>query len=241
MDIVLAFEILRRHHHVLNVTALWKVRKVPSTGARCKLRLSTTLNTHILRPAHFEPSEYNKTTQRRIIFVQHRSIMSGLDHVKKPLGTQLNHDINTQETIALFKQTCFSIIYSLPGKYPKGIQLDGTWRPVHHKSCAAPNSTDKSQDIFKATLYGKRSSHGGQSTRGGFRDPMTPTTARIQVPIPNPSITTLCSYVEKFLEGQIEVGTTGGCIQTKKFQVDTHLTVYFEWTKEVGDGSVNGA
>ena len=181
----------------------------------------------------FEPSRYISTIRDTI--VPRHPKMSGTDHTKKPISIQSNHESHAQESVALFKQACSVIIYSLPEKYPDGIQLDGTWRPIHHKSCTSINPTDNSQDLFKATLYGKRSSHGGQSTRGGFRDPTSPTTARIQVPIPNPSMTTLLSYVEKCMETQIEAGATRSCIQTKRFQVDTHLTVYFEWEKEVGE------
>lgn len=37
------------------------------------------------------------------------------------------------------------------------------------------------------------------------------------------------------MEGQIEEGASRDWLRTKKFQVDTHLTVYFEWVKEEGE------
>ncbi|KAK3208247.1 hypothetical protein GRF29_77g90378 [Pseudopithomyces chartarum] len=139
------------------------------------------------------------------------------------------------DVLSMFKESCSSIITSLPSEYPSGIQLNGTWKLIHQHSLKSSNPKTGSQEMFTTTLYGKRSSHGGQSTRGGFRDPITPTTARVQVPIPNPSITTLMSYVERCMEGQIEEGASRDWLRTKKFQVDTHLTVYFEWVKEEGE------
>ena len=39
------------------------------------------------------------------------------------------------------------------------------------------------------------------------------------------------------MERQIEEGEGEEWLRTKRFQVDTHLTVYFEWVKEgVGEG-----
>ena len=145
--------------------------------------------------------------------------------------TSIKHTLPA-DVLSMFKESCSSILTSLPSEYPSGIQLNGTWKPIHRHSLELPNLKTGSQELFTTTLYGKRSSHGGQSTRGGFRDPITPTTARVQVPIPNPSITTLMSYVERCMERQIEEGASRDWLRTKKFQVDTHLTVYFEWVNE---------
>lgn len=150
------------------------------------------------------------------------SAMSGSDSSVKD-STQANGEgqANFQQTFALFQKDCERIVKDLTIKYPNGIQLDGEYKIIDQRRSAS----------ITVTLQGKRSSHGGRSTQGGIRDPTNPTTARIEVPIPNPSITVLLGYIKNNMYAQLEEGYTANYMRTKRFQVDTHLTVYFEFRR----------
>jgi hypothetical protein len=125
-------------------------------------------------------------------------------------------------TFATFQHNCENIVQTLSQKYPTGIQLGGVYGIIDQRR----------HGHVMVTLQGKRSSHGGRSTHGGIRDPTTPTTARIVEPEPNPSIIVLLDYVKKNMREQLEAGCTVDYMRTKKFQVDTHLTVIFEFCRD---------
>lgn len=138
------------------------------------------------------------------------------------IHTTAEQELQFAQAFALFQKCCEDIVQGLSSKYPTGIQLDGEYKTIDQRRSAR----------VTVTLQGKRSSHGGRSTQGGYRDPTTPTTARIEVPIPNPSITVLLDYIKNNMRAQLEVGRTADYMRTKRFQVDTHLTVLFEYCME---------
>ena len=150
------------------------------------------------------------------------STMSGSERSKKD-STPANkaNDTQFQQAFALFQKNCESIVKGLNLKYPTGIQLDGEYKIIDQRGHTS----------VTVTLSGKRSSHGGRSTQGGIRDPTTPTTARVEVPIPNPSIVVLLEYIKNNMQAQLEEGYTVDYMRSKRFQVDTHLTVYFEFLR----------
>lgn len=133
--------------------------------------------------------------------------------------TSEKEELRFSLAFALFQRLCDDIVRNLSANYPTGIVLDGDYRTISERRTV--NVT--------VTLKGKRSSHGGRSTQGGYRDPTSPTTARVEVPIPNPSITVLSDYVKDNMHAQLEADSTAEYMRTKRFQVDTHLTVYFEY------------
>ncbi|KAF2442073.1 hypothetical protein P171DRAFT_487331 [Karstenula rhodostoma CBS 690.94] len=151
------------------------------------------------------------------------STASGSDRsAKESAHTSEEQGLKFAQAFALFQRCCKSLVQGLSLKYPTGIQLDGGYKIIDQRRSAS----------VTVTLQGKRSSHGGRSTQGGYRDPTTPTTARIEVPIPNPSITVLLDYIKNNMYTQLEAGSTAAYMKTKRFQVDTHLTVFFEFCRE---------
>ncbi|KAF9735750.1 hypothetical protein PMIN06_009999 [Paraphaeosphaeria minitans] len=151
------------------------------------------------------------------------SAVSGSDRsAKDSAHTSEEKELQFAQAFALFQKCCESIVQGLSSKYPNGIELDGEYKIIDQRRSSS----------VTVTLRGKRSSHGGRSTHGGYRDPTSPTTARIEVPIPNPSITVLLDYVKNNMHAQLEAGCTAQYIKTKRFQIDTHLTVFFEFCGE---------
>ncbi|KAK7191861.1 hypothetical protein DPSP01_007107 [Paraphaeosphaeria sporulosa] len=148
------------------------------------------------------------------------SAVSGSDRsAQGSVRTSEKKQLQFAQAFVLFQERCENIVQGLSSKYPAGIELDGEYKIIDQRRSAS----------VTVTLQGKRSSHGGRSTHGGYRDPTSSTTARIEVPIPNPSITVLLEYIRNHMREQLDAGSTAQYMKTKRFQVDTHLTVFFEF------------
>jgi hypothetical protein len=163
------------------------------------------------------PNRKSEGTQNMSDTTREGSTASGSDRSWKDISqTSEVKQAQFAHTFATFQHNCEDIVQSLSLKYPTGIQLDGVYGIIDQRH----------HGHVTVTLKGKRSTH------GGIRDPTTPTTAHIEVPKPNPSISVLLEYVRKNMGAQLEAGCTVDYMRTKKFQVDTHLTVIFEFRKD---------